>query len=154
MESDARANWVSGMSLRQAALVAGLCYLLNPVIFAEGYAMPRLVVASAGQTAANLAAHPHLFVAAILCYFFSLVGDVVMAWALYVLLAPVNRAVSLLAAALQLVYAAAGFAAVANLGEAYRLLFVSDYAGLFGAAELPAQVRLLVGSFRSGYTLG
>lgn len=27
---------VGGMSLRQAALVAGLAYLLNPVTFAEG----------------------------------------------------------------------------------------------------------------------
>ena len=92
---------VRGITLRQAARITGLAYLLNPVTFAEGYAMPRLVVADPAQTMANLAAHPHLFSAAVLAYFFSLVGDLVIAWALYVLLLPVNRALSLLASLLQ-----------------------------------------------------
>jgi len=89
-------RFISGISLREAAVIAGLAYLLNPVTFAEYNAMPRLVVSSGAQTVANIAAHPHLFSAVVLCYFFSLLGDVAIAWALYVLLAPVNRALSLL----------------------------------------------------------
>jgi hypothetical protein len=152
-ESDL-ANRVSGLTLRQAALIAGITYLLNPVTFAEAYAMPRLVVADASQTVANIAAHPHLFSAAVLSYFFSLLGDVVLAWTLYVLLAPVNRALSLLASWLQLTYAAVSLAAVSNLGLLYRLLVIPEYSGHVSVSSLPAQGVLLLGSFRSGWGLG
>jgi hypothetical protein len=148
------ANRVSGLTLRQAALIAGITYLLNPVTFAEAYAMPRLVVADSSQTVANIAAHPHLFSAAVLSYFFSLLGDVVLAWTLYVLLAPVNRALSLLASWLQLTYAAVSLAAVSNLGLLYRLLVIPEYSGHVSVSSLPAQGVLLLGSFRSGWGLG
>ncbi len=59
MQESDFANRVSGLTLRQAPLIAGITYLLNPVTFAEAYAMPRLVVGDANQTVANIAAHPH-----------------------------------------------------------------------------------------------
>jgi len=95
-----------GITLRQAALVAGFTYLLNPVTYAE-YVYPKLVIpGNIAQTAQNISAHGGLFLAAIFCYLISFIGDVVLAWALYVLLAQVNRSLSLLAAWFQLVYAA------------------------------------------------
>ncbi len=127
----------SGLSLRQAALVAGLTYLLNPVTFAEAYVMPRLISADPAETVRNLTAHPHLFSAAVLSYLISAVGDVVMAWALYVLLQPINRALAMLGSVLQLVYAAAWLAALSNLGLIYRLVAVPAYARHTSAAELP-----------------
>jgi hypothetical protein len=145
---------VSGLSLRQAAMITGITYLLNPVTFAEAYAMPHLVVPDAAQTMANMAAHPHLFSAAVLSYFFSLLGDVVFAWSLYVLLAPVNRALSLLASFLQLVYAAVSLAAVSGLGLLYRLLVIPEYSKHVNASELPVQGMLLLDGFRSGWRLG
>lgn len=154
MQLQAVNDKVSGLTLRQAAFVSGLTYLLNPVTFAEYYVMPRLVVDSPARTLANLQAHPHLYSGAVLAYFAQLLGDIVMAWALYVLLAPVNRAVSLLASWLQLAYAAMSLSAVANLALVYRLLFVRDYAGLFPPEALAAQVRMQIGSFRAGWSLG
>jgi hypothetical protein len=47
------------------------------------------------QTIANVLAHQGLFVAVIFCYLINFIGDVVIAWALYFLLLPTNRAVSL-----------------------------------------------------------
>jgi Domain of unknown function (DUF4386) len=95
-----------GMTLRQAALVAGFTYLLNPVTYAE-YVYPKLVISGdAEQTVQNISSHEGAFLAAIFCYFISFIGDVVIAWSLYVLLARVNRSLSLLAALFQLVYAA------------------------------------------------
>lgn len=146
--------FVSGISVRQAAVVSGFTYLLNPVTFAQGYAMPRLVAPNAAQTIANMTAHPHLFSAAILSYFFSLLGDVVFAWSFYVLLAPVNRALSLLGAFLQLVYAAVSLAAVSNLGLLYRLIEIPDYSKHMDVAALPGQATLLLGAFHSGWGLG
>jgi len=154
MQESGVATRVGGLTLRQAALIAGFTYLLNPVTFAEAYAMPHLVVSDAGQTVANIAAHPHLFSAAVLSYFFSLLGDVIFAWSLYVLLAPVNRALSLLAAWLQLSYAAVSIAAVSNLGLLYRLLVIPSYSGKMIAGTLPVQGILLLGAFRSGWGFG
>ena len=154
MQNSDFAKRVSGLSLRQAAMITGLTYLLNPVTFAEAYAMPHLVVPDAAQTMANMAAHPHLFSATVLSYFFSLLGDVVFAWSLYVLLAPVNRALSLLASFLQLVYAAVSLAAVSDLGLLYRLLVIPEYSKHVNASELPVRGMLLLGGFRSGWGLG
>lgn len=145
---------VNGMSLRQAALVTGVAYLLNPVTFAEAYAMPHLVASDPAQTIVNITAHPHLFSAAILSYSVSALGDVVIAWSLYVLLAPVNRALALLGSLLQLTYAAVWLAAIANLGLLYRLVSIPDYSRHVSAAELPLQTIDLLGSFRSGWGLG
>ena len=93
-----------GLTLRQAALVAGFAYLFNPVSYAEVSIYPKLVAANnAAQTVQNISAHLGLFAAAILCYIASFIGDVILAWALYVLFAPVNRALSLLASWCQLV---------------------------------------------------
>jgi hypothetical protein len=139
--------------LRQAALVAGIAYLLNPVTFAEAYVMPRLISTDPVETVKNLTAHPHLFSAAVLSYLISAIGDVVMAWALYVLLQPVNRALAILGSALQLVYAAAWLAAISNLGLIYRLVAVPDHAWHSSAAELPSQIAELLGSYHSGWGL-
>lgn len=145
---------LSGISLRQAAVIAGVAYLLNPVPFAEFYAMPHLVTPNGTETVANIAAHPQLFSAAVLAYAVSLLEDVVTAWALYVLLAPVNRALSLLASWLQLTYAAMSLAAVSNLGLLYRLVVLPEYHERVTTAALPDQAELLVGAFRSGWYLG
>jgi hypothetical protein len=142
---------LSGLSLRQAALIAGLAYLLNPVSFAEFYLMPRLVSANAATTVQNLSAHPNLLAAAIVSYLVSALGDVVLAWSLYHLLAPVNRALALLGSVLQWVYAAAWLAAISNLGVLYRLVAVPDYSSQITPAELPTQAVQLLAGFRSGW---
>lgn len=52
------ANSSGGVTLRQAALVAGVAYLLNAVGYAEFSIYPKLVVAgNADQTAENISAH-------------------------------------------------------------------------------------------------
>ncbi len=153
MQSSKDAIWTHGLSLKQAALVAGFTYLLNPVTFAEAYVMPRLISAAPAETVKNLTAHPHLFSAAVLSYVASAIGDVVMAWALYALLRPINRALAMLGSLLQLVYAAAWLAAIANLGLIYRLVAVPDYSRHTSAAGLPLQIAELLGAYRSGWGL-
>jgi len=52
----ASANPKEGLSLRRAALIAGLGYLLMPVAFAEFRIFPRLVIPGhIEQTAQNIA---------------------------------------------------------------------------------------------------
>ena len=144
----------AGMSLRRSAVVAGFAYLLNPVSYAEFSIYPKLIIpGNIEQTVQNIGAHGGLFVGAILCYLTSFIGDVVLAWSLYVLLAPVNKAVSLLAAWFQLVYAGIAIVAVVNLVAVYHLLGTPDYLTAFGPGQLHAQVLLLLHSFRYGWQI-
>ena len=127
------------LTLRQAALIAGFGYLLMPVAYAEFSIMPKLVIrGNIEQTVQNLATHGKLFAAAILCYLITLILDVVIAWALYVLLMPVNRSVSLLTAWFRLVYTAMALFAPLHLVTVYRLLTTPDYLTLFGPGPLHA----------------
>jgi len=148
------ANHHEGLTLRQAALIAGFAYLLSPVTTAEFSIMPKLVIPeNIEQTVQNIVAHHGLFVAAIFCYLITFIEDVVIAWALYVLLVPVNRSVSLLTAWFRLVYTAIALFGWLNLVTVFRLLNTPDYLTAFGSAQLHAQVLLLLRSFRYDWSM-
>lgn len=136
--------------LRHAAVLAGLGYLLMPVSIAEFVLMPKLVVSGdLVRTSANLAAHPRHLAAAILCYFLTFVLDILIAWALYLLLVPVHRSLSLLAAWFRLLYIAVGLVALMNLIDLHRLVTATGSAG-----PVPSQAGLLLADFRSGWSFG
>lgn len=142
-----------GITLRQAALIAGFAYLLSPVTTAEFSIMPKLVIAgNIDQTIQNIVVHERLFAVAILFYLITFIEDVVIAWALYVLLTPVNRAMSLLTAWFRLVYTAVVFYALLQLVNLYRLVRTPDYLTLFGPGPMRAQVKFLLDSFRSDWS--
>jgi hypothetical protein len=122
------------------------------VSYAEFTIYPKLVIPGhIDQTVANILAHQGLFVAAIFCYLINFIGDIVIAWALYFLLLPVNRAVSLLAAWFRLIYTAVALVATFNLVTVYRMLTTPEYLRLFGTAQLHAEVALLLHWFRYGW---
>jgi len=142
----------SGLTLRQAALTVGFAYLLNPVPYAEFGIFPKLVVAgNAAATVANISANHGLFLAAILCYLINFIEDIVIAWALYFLLAPVNKPLSLLAALFRLMYTAIALGGMFNLVTVYRMLTTPSYLANFGQSQLNAQVDLLLHTFRYDY---
>jgi Domain of unknown function (DUF4386) len=143
-----------GLTLRQAALIAGFGYLLNPVSYAEFTIYPKLVIPGhIEQTIANITTAPGLFAAAFFCYLINFIGDIVIAWALYYLLAPVNQAVSLLAALFRLMYTAVALAASFNLLAIYRMLTTPEYLTLFGVGPRNAQIALLLHSFRYDWSM-
>jgi len=144
-------------SLRTAALVAGLGLLVMAVAapFSELFVYPKLVVSgNAAETARNITANQSLFVYGILGYLVTFICDVVVAWALYVLLKPVNQNLSLLTAWFRLVYTVIALVALVNLVTALRLLNTADYLAVFGPDQLYAQVRLALGQFRNGWSFG
>ena len=154
MNSDTGAIRERGLSLRQAAVIAGLGYLLNPVSYAEYSLYPRLEIpGNVEQTAQNIANHGGVFAALILCYLINFIGDVVIAWALYFLLAPVNRSLSLLTAWFRLIYTAVALSGVMNLVTVYRLLHEQQYLTLFAAGPLHAQMELLLNSFQYTWSM-
>ena len=154
VSSNTPANRYEGMTLRQVALIAGFAELLNPVSYAEFNVYPKLVVASnVDQTVQNLSAHLGLFAVAIICYILSFIGDVVIAWALYVLLAPVNKSLSLLTSWFQLVYTAVALCGVFGLLDVYHLLSTPYYLTAFGSVQLHAQVWFQLHSFHYEWSM-
>ncbi len=154
MSSVSPANRNGGLTLRQAALIAGFAYLLSPVTTAEFSIMPKLEIAgNIEQTVQNIVTHRGMFVGAILCYLITFLEDIVIAWALYILLAPVNRAMSLLTAWFRLMYTAVALVGWLNLVTVFRLLNTPEYVTLFGTGPLHGQVRLLLGSFRYDWSM-
>lgn len=145
------------MTLRQAALVAGFGLLIMVFAgpFAELFVFPKLVVpGDVEATVQNLEAGRALFLAGLFAYLVIFVCDVIVAWALYVLLAPVHRQLSLLTAWFRLVYTAIALVALLNLATVFRLVHAPGRGRALGDAQLHAQVDLLLRSFHYEWGMG
>lgn len=141
------------LTLRQSALIAGFAYIM-PVSYVEFSIWPKLVIpGNIEQTVLNISTHPKLFAAAILCYLITFIQDIVIAWALYILLAPVNRSLSLLTAWFRLVYTVMALFGWLNLVSVYRLTTTPDYRELLGSGPLQSQILLLLRAFRYDWSI-
>lgn len=138
---------------RGAAWVAGLGLLLMGLMapFAFFGVLQNLVVpADASATVDNIVASPGLFRSGVAVFLIVIVLDIVVAWALYMLLAPVNRTVSLVTAWLRVVYATVFASALANLLDVAQL--VDGFEGsTLQPEQLEAHVMASLTGFLSGY---
>ena len=80
--------------------------------------------------------------------------DVVVAWALYRVFSPVNRSLSMLAAAFRLVYSGVFMVAVAQLVGVTRLLSDDSNLALLGAEQLNAQAMVGIAAFNDIWYVG
>lgn len=142
---------IPGPSLRQAALVAGIGLLIVSITapFSQFYVFPSLSVPeSAALTVQNLADNRGLFLVGIISYLLNYTFDIVVAWALYVLLAPVNRALSQLTFVFCLIYIAMALTALLNYIDAFRLLGSPEAKEALGSQFLEAQIYVLFNSYQ------
>jgi hypothetical protein len=145
---------VADLSERQAALTAGLAFAAMAVLalFANFYVLGTLIEPhDAAATVSNIAGSEGLFRAGIAAFAVNFVLDVVVGWALYILLRRTSRSLSLLAAAFRLATGAIGATALLNLLAVLPLLDGTGYAAAFGAAQRAAQVMLYHDAFISGF---
>jgi Domain of unknown function (DUF4386) len=122
-------NQISIPSQSKAARIAGLLYLVAMAtgLFAEFYVhFPSTLVISgdAAKTASNIMANEQLYRIGIANNIVTFAIDVVLIWALYVLLKPVNRNLALLAVFFRLVETT--IACVAIIDSYVAMQFVSD----------------------------
>lgn len=118
------------ISLSKAALIAGIGLLIMTltVPFAEFKIIPDLVNPnSALETANNITNNLFLFNVAIFLIFITIVADIVVAWAFYVFLKPVNKSLSLLTAWFRLIYTGVYLVAVTNLIKVFTLTKGNSY---------------------------
>src|ERR1700730_3366480 len=142
-------------SQRTAAKVAGIAGLLAFALVVFGnYALlgPLIVPRNAADTARNILAHQTQFRCALTCFITYNVGAIVLATALYVILAPVNRGLALAGASFRIVFAVLWLVAPLNSLAALRLLGDAPYLNVFETDRLQALSRVLIaGSFDDYY---
>jgi Domain of unknown function (DUF4386) len=142
-------------SQRTAAKVAGIAGLLAFALVVVGnYVLlePLLVPRNAADTARNILAHETQFRLALICFITYDIGAIVLATALYVILAPVNRGLALAGALFRLVFAVLWLVAPLNSLAALRLLGDAPYLKVFEPDRLQVLARVLIaGSFDDYY---
>ena len=145
------------ISLRTAALIAGFVSLAMIVLapFAELYAYPALVIpGNAPETVKNLIGHQTLFAIMIMAYAITFIGDIIVAWALFILLKPVGLYLSALAAVFRLVFSIVAIVSLLHLSNAFRMANSSEYLKIFSSDELQAQIIFSLNTFRYGFHFG
>jgi hypothetical protein len=146
-------NRIADISLRKAARVAGFAFLISIIV---GFvAFERFdVPGDAATTADNIMASEMLFRIKIASTLIVLTLDVVVAWALYVLLTPVNKSLSLLMAWFRMMYATIYGIAQLNLFFVLQLLSGADYLTVFETDQLHALVLLFLNPHNPGFLIG
>ena len=150
-------NQDQGITLRQAALIAGLGLLMMSFLapFAEFFVYPKLVLrGNVEETVLNIRANSGLFWAGAFANLVTYILDVIVAWALWVLLVPVDRALSLLTAWFRLVYTVIALFGPLKLMTVFRLVDTPDSLATVGTDQLHAQVQLLLESSRYEWSIG
>ncbi|MGH9775923.1 MAG: DUF4386 domain-containing protein [Candidatus Acidiferrales bacterium] len=151
------ATYTIDESQRKAAKVVGFTYLLALVTsnIADVYVPTKLIVdGNAAQTAANIMAHERLFRLGIACDLTTFATDIVLIAALYVVLKPVNRGLSLLAAFWRLVETSIMVVAVLKSFDVLRLLSRAAYLRTFETDRLQALAMLSIGAYGAAYNVG
>ena len=138
---------------RTAAKLAGVLYLVQmaTAVFGEIFVRRELVVrGDAVQTFANIAASQQLFRISIVTDLLTYTSVILLAWALYVILKPINRNVALLATFWRLAENAIAGATVAFCFVALRLFSNIDYLRAFDPQQLAVLSRLFIGGQGAG----
>src|SRR6266436_7407622 len=136
-------NQTSTPSQSKAARLAGLLYLIAMAtgIFAEFYVhFPSTLIVSGGaaKTASNIMANERLYRIGIANNIITFAIDVVLIWALYILLRPVNRNLALLAVFFRLVETTIAYVAIINYYVAMQFVSDADHLKAFDSTQIQA----------------
>jgi hypothetical protein len=139
------------------ARVVGSIYLSAMAlgIFSQVFVLGRIVVpGDAATTANNILASQGLFRLGIAVDVITFVSDVVIAWALYELLKPVDKSLALLGAFLRI--ADGSILAVTTFNGLITLRFLSgvEYLHVFEAGQLQSLARLFISARGLGFDVG
>lgn len=142
---------------RKCALTAGISLIIMALaaLFSYGFVHESLVVqGDAKSTLNNIMSSTMLFKAEIFGWLIILICDIVVAWALYIYLKPIQKSLSLLGAWLRLTYATILGIALLNLIVVLLLSTNADYLSLFTTDQLQAHVMLSLDAFDSIWSIG
>jgi Domain of unknown function (DUF4386) len=157
MERDCMTQATSSTERAKVARLAGALYITQMAlgVFGESFVRGSLVVAGdATRTAQNIVASEGLFRLGIVTDLLTYAGVIVLTWALFVLLAPVNRNLALLAAFFRIAENALLCVVTVNSAMVLALLTDPSVLQVFDAAQLHALARLFIRVQGSGMNIG
>jgi len=144
-------------SNKQIARFAGIGYLIIFItgIFANFFVIEALISpGDAATTANNISTNESLFRVGIFSFVIMVVFDVFLAWALFILLQPVNDGLSLLSGWLRLVNSTIFGIALYNLFNILQILSGAAYLDAFSQGQLHAEVMISLATFNSTWLIG
>jgi hypothetical protein len=144
-------------SIQKNGKVAGVLYLLIAVLagFVHFYVPGKLIVSGdAATTASNIMASQGLFRMSMAAELVILLSEIVLSVLLYVLLKPVNKTLSLVAAVSRLAMTAIHGVNLLNHFIVLLLVGGASYLTVFQPDQLQALVTLFLNSYSYGYTIG
>jgi hypothetical protein len=122
--------------------------------FANFAVVQGLVVpGDAARTASNIMENQMLFRFGTVAFVVVLVCDVLVAWALYIFLKPVNQSLSLLAAGFRWVYTAVFAAALFDFANAFQILGGAGHSSALASEQVHAQMMMSIESFNYGWLI-
>ena len=117
--------------------------------------MESLIVdLDATLTSNNIASSEVLFRFGICSLLIVAILDVIVAWALYIMLKPVNKSLSLLMAIFRIVYATILGIALTSLFTVLKLLSSANYLTVFETNKLYSEVMLSINTFNNIWNIG
>ncbi len=157
MKSDENIVRHTDISLRKAAIIGGFSLLIISILAPVGYygLIQNLIVSGdAATTVSNIRASEGVFRIGICCLLINAVLDLVIAWALYIVLKPVNKSISLLSAWFRVAYTVMLVVALSNFVSVLQLLNDAKYLAAFGPNQLNAKAMLLIDTYGNVWNLG
>lgn len=142
---------------RQSAMIAGISLIIMTLaaFFSYGFVHGSLVVqGDAIATFNNIRSSTMLFKAEIFGWLIILICDIVVAWAFYIFLKPINKNLSMLGTWLRLIYAAILAIAILNLIYVTLLSNSKGYLSFFNIDQLQSYVMLYLEAFDSIWSIG
>lgn len=144
------------ISQRKAAVIAGIAILVMAACagFSVGIVHSSLIIKDdAAATAGNIFASLPLFGGGVFGWLLILASDIIVAWALYIFLKPVDNGISLLGAWFRFIYSAILGTAILNL------VYVMVIAGggnspTEQSGQLDTQVMLFIDAFHKMWSFG
>jgi Domain of unknown function (DUF4386) len=142
-------------SLKSVTRIAGIAYLIQITTSVLGYLPGQLIVSGdIAQTATNIIASERLFRFGVASNLITYVTVIVLTWALYRLLRPINKNLALLAVLMRMVEVIVLSVGVIDELVTIRLLTSAVYQNTFEASQLPIFARLAMVSYGSSFSVG
>lgn len=143
------------LNRRKSALIGGTALIIMALaaFFSYGLVYENLVLqGDANATFNSLKSSNTLFTAGVFGWFIILITDIVVTWAFYTFLEPINRSLALLAAWLRLTYTTILGVAILNL--VFVLLLTNGTDNLsFNIDQLQAHIMLFLEAFETTWAI-
>jgi len=157
MNSNKISNRIADISLSSSAIIAGIGLLIMAILapIANFSILQGLIVqGDIAKTVNNIIASEGLFRLGIAFFLIVAILDIIVAWALYIFLKPVNESLSLLTALFRIVYATVLVAVLIYLINVLQLLNGTNNISELATNQLQAQVMLSLNTFTLGWEFG